>query len=84
MVRAIVQESAPENQRGQILSMLTFSFMVSAFISAPILGIIVNAYSPLTALVPGVFVSVFIFTVGLLWSGLWQYQSTTVSPSSTN
>ena len=84
MARAIVQESAPESQRGQILSILTFSFMVSAFISAPILGLIVDAYSPLAALAPGILVSFFIFTVGILWSGLWQYQSTTASPSSTN
>ncbi len=84
MARAIVQESAPENKRGQILSILTFSFMVSAFISAPVLGIIVAAFSPLAALVPGVLVSLFIFAVGTLWSGLWQYQSTTASPSSTN
>jgi len=84
MARAIVQESAPEKQRAQILSILTFSFMISAFISAPILGIIVNTYSPLAALVPGIFVSFFIFTIGYLKSGLWQYQSAAAFPSSTN
>lgn len=79
LVRAIVQESAPEAQRAQILSLLTFSFMVSSFISSPILGVIISIYTPLAALIPGIFMSLIIFVVGFYYSGLWAYQSASAS-----
>ncbi|MBV1906001.1 MAG: MFS transporter [Pseudomonadales bacterium] len=75
LVRSILQESAPEQQRAQILSLLTFSFMISTLISSPALGLVVNAYSPLEALIPGIIMSIFIFAVGLRYSGLWSHES---------
>ncbi len=75
MVRATVQELAPATFRAQILSVLLLSFMISSPISSILLGVLISATSPLTALVPGMFISFVIFVVGGLKSGLWQYTS---------
>ena len=75
MVRATVQELAPATFRAQILSVLLLSFTISSPISSILLGVLISATSPLTALVPGMFISFVIFVVGCLKSGLWQYTS---------
>jgi hypothetical protein len=49
--------------------------MVSAPVSAMLLGTLIAGYDPLAALVPGIVVSLVIFVVGLFWSGLWAYES---------
>lgn len=74
MVRTTVQELAPAAARAQILSVLLFSFLVSSPISAVLLGFLIAESTPLAALLPGVVVSVLIFWVGLVWSGLWRYE----------
>lgn len=74
LVRTTVQELAPAAVRAQILSVLLLSFLVSSPISAALLGFLVAGTSPLTALVPGVVISVLLFAVGLGYSGLWQYR----------
>jgi len=75
MVRATVQELAPMTFRAQILSVLLLSFIVSSPISSILLGVLISATSPLTALVPGIVISMVIFVIGGLKSGLWQYTS---------
>jgi Transmembrane secretion effector len=75
LVRTTVQELAPDEHRAQILSVLLLSFMVSAPVSAMLLGTLIAGYDPLAALLPGVVVSLVIFVVGLFWSGLWAYES---------
>jgi len=76
MVRTTVQELAPPAVRAQILSVLLLSFLVSSPISSILLGLLISASTPLTALLPGIGVSFIIFVTGLAWSGLWQYHST--------
>ena len=75
MVRTTVQELAPPAVRAQILSVLLLSFLVSSPISSILLGLLISASTPLTALLPGIGVSLKIFVTGLPWSGLWQYHT---------
>ncbi len=74
MVRTTVQELALAPVRAQILSVLLFSFLVSSPISSVLLGFLISETTPLSALLPGVVVSLLIFAVGIGWSGLWRYQ----------
>ena len=80
VVRTTVQELAPEAHRAKVLSILLLSFMVSAPVSASILGVLVDLTSPLTGLLPGVAMSLVIFTLGLTWSGLWSYEAKPQAP----
>jgi len=73
--RTTVQELAPASHRAQVLAVLLFSFMVSSPISAIILGQLIQATDPLTGLLPGIPVSLMIFLIGTLASGLWSYRS---------
>ncbi len=75
IVRTTVQELAPAQHRAQVLSVLILSFMVASPVSAYVLGLVIEGFSPLSALVPGVAMSAVIFAIGLFWSGLWQYRS---------
>ena len=75
LMRSNVQELAPVEHRAQILSFQLFSFMLSSPLSALILGSLIAATSPLTALVPGIPLSIALFIWGMKFSGLWNYQS---------
>ncbi|MGD8830033.1 MAG: MFS transporter [Pseudomonadales bacterium] len=74
MVRTTVQELAPEPVRAQILSVLLLSFLISSPVSSLVLGFLIAGTTPLTALLPGVVISVVIFVLGARWSGLWSYR----------
>ena len=76
LVRTTVQELAPPSHRTQILGFLLFSFMVSSPISALILGALISVTDPMTALLPGIPISLLIFGIGLFASGLWNFRST--------
>lgn len=75
LARSIVQELAPPDQRAQILSVLLLSFMAAAPISSLLLGQLIEWFNPLSALLPGMFISFVIFAIGLARSGLWEYES---------
>ena len=77
LVRTTVQELAPEQERAQILSILLLSFLVAVPVSAALLGQVIERFDPLAALVPGMAVSVAIFLLGILRSGLWHYRAPT-------
>lgn len=79
LVRTTVQELADPARRAQILSILLLSFMVSAPASSLLLGLLIDRTSPLTALVPGIGVSLVIFALGIWKSGLWQFRSGSLS-----
>ena len=79
--RATVQELAPPQEGAQILSVLIFSFMVSAPVSAILLGILVERFDPMAGLVPGMAISLIIFGIGVAKSGLWSYESTAAAKS---
>lgn len=84
LVRTTVQELADPAHRSQILSILLVSFMVTAPISSLLLGVLIQHTTPLTALLPGVAVSLIIFVLGTFFlggkRGLWYFQ-TTPSPA---
>lgn len=75
MVRTTVQELADPSRRAQVLSVLLLSFMVTAPASSLLLGVLIEHTSPLTALLPGVAMSLAIFLIGVLGTGLWQFES---------
>ena len=75
LVRTTVQELAPPPVRAQVLAILLLSFMLGAPLSAALLGQIVAATDPLTALLPGIPVSLAIFLATAFGSGLWSYRS---------
>jgi MFS family permease len=75
LVRTTVQELADPTRRAQVLSILLLSFMVTAPVSSMLLGLLIKYTSPLSALLPGVAISLVIFGIGLWKSGLWQFQS---------
>jgi predicted MFS family arabinose efflux permease len=75
LVRTTVQELAPDEHRAQILAVLLLSFMVSAPLSALLLGWFIAGWDPLTALLPGIAISLAIFAFGLTHSGLWEYEA---------
>tara|TARA_Y100001934_G_scaffold250995_1_gene313783 strand:- start:2859 stop:4010 length:1152 start_codon:yes stop_codon:yes gene_type:complete len=75
LVRSTVQELADAKYRSQILSVLLLSFIVSSPISSILLGVLIAQSSPMTALLPGIFISLLIFVLGVMGSGLWNYRS---------
>ena len=79
IVRATIQELADEEHRAQILSILLLSFVVSSPISSILLGILIANSSPLTALLPGIGISLLIFIFGYRYTTLWHYESANVS-----
>ncbi|MEM6707312.1 MAG: MFS transporter [Pseudomonadota bacterium] len=83
MVRSMIQEAAPATSRSQILSLLLLSFMVSSPISALLLGELVSVAGALTALLPGIGISLVIFLLGTRLSGLWRYESPSMRRSRT-
>ena len=75
LVRTTVQELAPVQERAQILSLLLLSFMVSAPVSAVLLGQVIERWDPLSALVPGMAISILLFVLGTWRTGLWHYRA---------
>jgi MFS family permease len=80
LVRTTVQELADREHRGQILSVLLVSFMISAPVSSMVLGKLIAGYDPLTALLPGIAISILIFVMGLAVGGLWRYEAPVHAP----
>ena len=75
LVRTTVQELAPAEHRAKILSFLLFSFMLSAPLSATLLGRLIEFTDPLSGLIPGIPISIAIFVYGRYFSGLWNYRT---------
>jgi hypothetical protein len=57
---------------------LLVSFMISAPISSMLLGNLIAGFDPLTALLPGIVMSLVIFVIGVVSSRLWQYEAPTL------
>ena len=75
LARAIVQESAPAEFRGRILSVFAVGMVGSAPIGAILLGYLVETIGTLNALMPAMLVSLGLFLYGYLRSAIWDYQS---------
>ncbi len=75
LARTIVQESAAAEFRGRILSVFTLGMMGSAPIGAILLGIIIEAFGTLNALLPAMGLSLALFLYGVLGTSVWGYRS---------
>ena len=75
LARAIVQESAAPEFRARILSVYSIGLLGSAPIGALLLGMIIEGFGTLNALIPAMFVSVALFLYGVLATGIWSYRS---------
>ena len=75
MSRTIMQEHAPEDQRGRIMGFFSFSFMGAGPIGAILWGVVVESYGPQFAIDCA---SVSMFAVAMLgrfFSKLWELNS---------
>lgn len=79
LARTIVQESAAAEFRGRILSVFTLGMMGSAPIGAILLGIIIEAFGTLNALIPAMGLSLALFLYGVLATSVWGYRSPTAA-----
>lgn len=75
LARTIVQESAAPQFRGRIMSVFTLGMMGSAPIGAIVLGLIIEWFGTLNALLPAIVLSIVLCIAGLVLTGLWAYQS---------
>lgn len=75
LVRTVVQELAPEADRAKILAIFLLSFMAAAPLSSLMLGTLVEYTTPMTALLPGIPISIAIFVLALYATGLWAFRS---------
>ncbi len=75
LARAIVQESAAPEFRARILSVYSIGLLGSAPIGALVLGIIIESFGTLNALIPAMLVSLALFLYGVFATGIWSYHS---------
>lgn len=75
LARTIVQESAEARFRGRILSVFTLGMMGSAPIGAILLGLIIEAFGTLNALLPAMGLSLALFLYGTFATEVWGYRS---------
>lgn len=77
MSRTIMQEQAPDNQRGRVMSFYSFSFMGAGPIGAVLCGYLVEALGPQMALVTASAAMVTVITLVGVSSGLWHLEGHT-------
>jgi hypothetical protein len=76
--RSIVQESATVEFRARILSVYSLGLLGSAPIGALMLGLIIERFGTLNALIPAMIISVVLFVYGFFFTGVYNYRSPTV------
>ncbi len=84
LARTIVQESAAAEFRGRILSVFTLGMMGSAPIGAIVLGIIIEAFGTLNALLPAMASSLVLFLYGVFGTRIWGYRSPVAADAQTD
>jgi predicted MFS family arabinose efflux permease len=75
LARAIVQESAPNEYLGRIMSVFSVGMVGSAPIGAIILGWMIERFGTLNALMPAMALSLILFLYGAFMSPVWGYRS---------
>ncbi|MEM7080457.1 MAG: MFS transporter [Pseudomonadota bacterium] len=75
LARSIVQESAQPEFRGRMLSVFSVGMIGSVPLGAVVLGLIVEYFGPLNALLPAMVVSVGLCAYGILATQVWRYES---------
>ena len=76
LARTIVQESAEAAFRGRILSVFSVGMVGSAPIGAIVLGLIIEQFGILNALIPAMVTSLILFAYGMVATNIWRYRST--------
>jgi MFS family permease len=79
MSRTIMQEQAPEAQRGRVMSFYSFSFMGAGPVGAVLCGYLVELFGPQAALMMSAGAMLMVMIVVTLGSSLWQLQGHTHS-----
>lgn len=75
MARTIIQEQAPEGQRGRMMAFHSFSFMGSGSIGALFCGFLVQQVGPQSALVIAASLMAVVMLVLAFFTRLWQLDS---------
>ena len=75
LARASVQESAPNEYLGRIMSVFSVGMVGSAPIGAIILGWMIERFGTLNALMPAMALSLILFLYGAFMSPVWGYRS---------
>ncbi len=75
LARAIVQESAPNEYLGRIMSVFSIGMGGSAPIGAIVLGWMIERFGTLNALIPAMALSLILFLYGAFMSPVWGYRS---------
>lgn len=73
--RAVVQEAAEPAYLARLLSVYNLGMMGSMPVGALIIGFIIEAFGTMNAVVPAIFVSLFLCAYGFLYTGLGRYRS---------
>lgn len=81
LARTIVQESAAAAFRGRILSVFTLGMMGSAPIGAIVLGLVIEGFGTLNALLPAMVLSLGLFLYGSFATSVWGYRSPNAAAS---
>ncbi len=76
MSRTIMQENAPEDQRGRIMGFFSFSFMGAGPIGAILWGLVVDSYGPQFAIACASVAMFLVAMLGRFYSKLWESNST--------
>lgn len=87
MSRTIMQEQAPKEMRGRVMSFYSFSFMGAGPIGALLSGYLVEQIGPQMALLTSSAGMLVVIVVVGFTSGLWRLQGPTpqiLSPQQTN
>lgn len=73
--RSLVQESATRQYLARILSVYTLGLMGSMPIGALMMGLIIEQFGTLNALIPSIIVSALLCLYGFLFTDVWRYVS---------
>jgi MFS family permease len=75
MSRTIMQEQAPDNQRGRVMSFFSFSFMGAGPVGALLCGYLVEALGPQLALSLAAGAMLLVILIVALASSLWRLEA---------
>ncbi len=80
VARAIVQEAAPAEYRGRILSVFSVGMLGTIPLGALLLGLLIESFGTISALLPAVVVSLVLFAYGIFGTNLWRYAAPDQQP----
>ena len=81
MSRTIMQENAPEGQRGRVMGFFSFSFMGAGPIGALLWGFVVEQFGTNVALAAGAISMLAVVVLVGLTSPLWSWRPEPIQPA---